>query len=80
MAKAETTKEVTRVTLLLSADEADAVAAVLASVAGSPVYSPRKHTRAVLAALTSAGFGISESKSLALLSGKVTFQDFKEAN
>lgn len=71
MATARVNKEVTRVTLQLSADEADALSAVLAGIGGDPHYSPRKHIGSVFDALDDAGFRYDKSKAHKLLKGNM---------
>lgn len=78
MAKATLTEEIVRtetVTLVLSMDEAKAVAAILGSVGGSPTDTPRKHTQSALVALENAGVEWFGTQAGSTLGGSLSWGD-----
>ncbi len=77
MAKAnvekETKTEITGVTLELSREEADALAAVVAKIGGDPERSPRKHIKAIEEALEQHDLVYYTSKAYPYLTGVLQF-------
>lgn len=64
------------VDLLLTAEEADCLAAVLSRVAGSPTDSPRKHQQAVTQALQGIGLEYNKTDADGMLNGTLHFRDY----
>lgn len=75
----EVETEETVITLTLSPDEAQAVAAVLAKVGGAVEGTPREHLRTVAYALSSAGIGWRGSDVISKMTGSIYCHETPEA-